>query len=301
MALNYGGDNRGTETGHVIKALTLKEKSFPRRRPYASGVGFCSTQTWFHANRPEGEYVLSPSLNLFQGVGNGVEDRIVEGFEAHKLLLGKQVKLPNPPPTYKIDVGGYIDLVALNSLGEVGAYEVKTCSSLPQEPKIAHFSQAMTYACLGGFDNVYIVYVARNVQNFPDPTPLVKVFSIDVQENVLEYMRRIVLSCHHMHDKTAPQRPAHFRKSKECLFCDFQAQCWNVTGFEFKDYSESLIDEGAAEKIALELIEQRPSFFATSLSNAKGGAPKYAIEIIDGVLGKINTTKVKKVRLKENS
>lgn len=296
MALNYGA-GKPSETGNVIKMLTMRERSFPRKRPYASGAGFCSTQVWFHANREAGEYVLSPSLNLFQGIGSGVEDRIVEGFEAHKQLLGKQVKLPNPPPSFKIDVGGYIDLVAFDHNGDIAAYEVKTASSIPSEPKIAHFSQAMTYACLGGFDKVYIVYVARNVQNFPDPTPLVKAFLIDVEANLLEYMTTIVMSCYHMHDKKAPHRPAHFRKSRECQFCDFQAQCWGESGFEFKDFDGALEDRAAAERVAAELIELRPTFFGEALSNAKGGAPPYAIKALDERLAIINSGKgAKKLR-----
>lgn len=289
--LNSGSEGMGStnETAHVIKMLTHQEWSRPRRRPYASGVGFCPTQVWFHANRKEEVVTLAPSLSLFQGIGNGVEERIVAGFDTHKRTIGKQVKLPNPPPNFKIDVGGYIDLVALDGKDTVAAYEIKTTGSMPNEPKYAHWSQAMTYACLGGFDTVYVVYVSRTVQNFPDPTPLIKTFRIDVAENLLEHMTTIVLSCYAMHDKKAPLRPVQFRKSQECMFCDFKAKCWDATDFEFVHPTVALDHRAAAERVAAELIELRPSFYAQAVSNAKGGATPEQHDKANAVLDDINS------------
>lgn len=289
--LNKGSNGMGAmgETAHVVKMLTTNEMSRPRRRPYASGVGFCPTQVWFHANRKEEAVTLSPALSLFQGIGNGVEERIVSGFDAHGRTIGKQVKLPNPPPSFKIDVGGYIDLVALDASDTVAAYEIKTTGSMPNEPKYAHWSQAMTYACLGGFDKVYVVYVSRSVQNFPDPTPLIKTFLIDVQDNLLEHMTTIVLSCRSMFGRETPPRPAHFRKSQECMFCDFKQKCWDSGSVVFKHPSVAFEERVAAERVAEELITLRQSFYAQAISNAKGGATPEQHAKANAVLQDINS------------
>ena len=161
--------------------------------------------------------------------------------------------------------------------------------AMPNEPKHAHWSQAMTYACLGGFDKVYIVYVSRSVQNFPDPTPLIKVFSIGVEENLLEHMTTIVQSCYGMHGDEAPLRPAAFRKSGECMFCDFKDKCWNSSDVKFKHPAQSQEDRAIAERVAIDLIALRPSFYAQAISNAKGGAEPHAVAKADEVLADINS------------
>lgn len=266
-------DKGGNEVNHVLSMLTSSTTKGKRFRPYAADAGLCATKNWLFANTEQEPTVTAATLKIYQGIGNGVEEVITEGFEMHGDLLSTQIKLPNPPKTYGIDVGGYIDMLAYDRLKRIAAYEIKTCSSIPDKPKAGHLAQAMTYACLGGLDVVYIVYVSRQVQAFPDPTPLVRVFELDVESMLLEYMTMIVLSCHSLRNEKAPLRPAHFRKSNECNYCPFVQKCWNEIGFAFQDPSDSLLDYAAAEKIALELIDQRKSFFHSMLSNALGSAP----------------------------
>ena len=262
-----------TELANVLSMLTTSEVK-RRSRPYASTVAYCPTQNWLADHAGEIETVTPAPLKLYQGVGNGVEDVIVQGFEAHGKLLSTQVKLPLPTKSYKIDIGGYIDMIAFDRNGAVAAYEIKTSKNLPIEPKATHLSQAMTYACLGGFDKTYIVYVGREVQNLPDPTPLVRVFELDVAGLLESYMTTIVFTCHTLKQHYAPMRPAHFRKSNECSYCPFLQKCWNVDGFEFMEPDDNQAEYDAASKIALELIDKRPQFFLNSLSNAIGSAPE---------------------------
>lgn len=267
-------EKNSNEVGHILDMLTSSVQKPKRYRPYAADVGFCATKNWLFANTEQELSVTAPTLKIYQGIGNGVEEVITEGFLAHGDLLSTQVKLPNPAKTYGINVGGYIDMIGIDRLGRIAAYEIKTCSSIPDKPKANHLAQAMTYACLGGLDVVYIVYVSRQVQAFPDPTPLVRVFELDVKEMLLEYMTMIVLSCNSLANEKAPLRPVHFRKSNECNYCPFTQRCWNQIGFEFQDPQDSVVDFAAAEKIALELIDQRSYFFQTTLSNAIGSAPE---------------------------
>lgn len=280
-------DKAQNELSHVINMLTSSATKGKRARPYAADVGFCPTKNWLFVNTQQDVSVTAATLKIYQGIGNGVEEVITEGFEAHGDLLSTQIKLPNPSRVYKIDVGGYIDMLAFDRLGRVAAYEIKTCSSIPDKPKAGHLAQAMSYACLGGLDIVYIVYVSRQVQAFPDPTPLVRVFELNVQDMLLEYMTTIVVSCHSLTNDDAPLRPAHFRKSNECNYCPFVQKCWNELGFVFQSPSQNAMDYAAAEKIALELIEQRRSFFKATLSNAIGSAPDAEKPRIIALMGQI--------------
>lgn len=260
------------ETNHLIRMLTTRGNANKRTRPYAADAGFCPTKNWLLINTDQETAVVPAPLKLYQAIGNGVENGVIEGFQAHGNLLSTQVKLPNPPKSFGVDIGGYIDMLAIDRLGRTAAYEIKTTGSMPHEPKANHLAQAMTYACLGGLDIVYIMYVGRQVQSYPDPSPLLRVFELQVQDLLHSYMTTIVLSCHSLRKPVAPLRPSHFRKSSECNFCPVVQACWNEIGFGFQSVGESVEDYAEAEKTAAELIAMRESFFRATLSNAVGSA-----------------------------
>lgn len=267
-----GGATSDRETQLILKVLSAKTKTGKRFRPFAGAVAYCARQNWFFANREGEPGYTNPSLTLYQGIGNGIEEKIVKGMAAHGMLLGTQVSLPNPPSHFKINVGGFIDAIGIGSTGKVTAYEIKTTGAMPSSPKANHLSQAMTYACLGGIDHVAIVYVGRQVQNFPDPTPLVKTFLIDVSGLMPEYMSRIVEACHSLTNPEAPMRPATFRKSFECQYCDFKEACWNEDVPTLSPRASSYA-RAEAEKTAQELIALRPNFYTTLLANCRASCP----------------------------
>ncbi len=272
---------KGNEFRYVIENLNeMVAAKGKRYRPYASGLD-CPRKVWFFANTDSGPQVNPATMKLYQEIGNSVEEVIVNGFRNNSNLLGTQVKLPNPPKRYGVNVGGYIDMVALDSTGQIAAYEIKTCKKIPNEPKAPHLSQALVYATLGGFDRVHIVYVSRLVQDWPNPEPLIKVFTVNTAEAIGDVATNIVYSCNTMANAEAPPRPSHFRKHRECQFCDFQVRCWDdgtVPTMAPQDAHEAY---AAAEKVAPEIIDMRKLFFLEALSNAKGGAPAYAIPVLD--------------------
>lgn len=267
--------NRGVaETNHLLGVLEGSTRGGTRYRMFAGDAGYCPTANWFHANvAKEAGGVLPATLNLYQGIGNGVEERIVAGMLAHGVLLGTQVKLPNPPKNFNIDIGGYIDAIGIDNMGRIAAYEVKTTGAMPTSPKAKHLAQAMTYACLGGLDIVYIVYVGRQVQAFPDPSPLLKVFQVDVGKLMPEYMTTIVMSAHSLKSAEAPPRPATFRKSHECQYCDFAQKCWKGEDYKTMTPAQSSEHYAEAEKTADELIAHRSSFLIQLLENCSPSCP----------------------------
>ena len=272
---------KGNEFRYIIDNLNeMVAAKSKRYRPYASGLD-CPRKVWFYANTDSGPTVNPATMKLYQEVGNTFEEVIVNGFRNNEKLLGAQVKLPNPPKRYGVNVGGYIDMVALDSTGQIAAYEIKTCKTLPSEPKPSHLSQALVYATLGGFDRVHIVYVSRMVQDWPNPDPLIKVFTINTADTIEDVAANILYSCNLMNGAEAPPRPSHFRKHRECQFCDFTTRCWD--GDDVPTLAPDLAHEAraAADKIAPEIIKMRKHFYLESLSNAKGSAPLYAIPILD--------------------
>jgi len=158
---------------------------------------------------------------------------------------------------------------------------------MPSSPKPKHLAQAMTYACLGGIDNVYVVYVGRQVQSFPDPTPLVKVFQVDTWGLVSEYMTTLVASCHGITKKHAPARPATFRKSHECQYCDFLTQCWGDSEVTMRP-AENDEHFAEAEKTALELLKHRPAFLIDLLENCTPSCP---VSNQEKLMGEIRTAR----------
>lgn len=292
-------NNRGVaETNHVLNMLEIKSYGGKRFRPFAGAVAYCPRENWLQGNIGKEGGVVSPTMSLYQGVGNGVEERIVKGAMEHGVLLGTQVKLPNPPKTFGVDVGGYIDMIGYDSLGRVAAYEIKTTGAMPTSIKPKHLSQAMAYAVLGGLDIVYVIYVGRKVQDFPDPTPLLKVFQVDVAKLLREYATTILLTTSALSSPEAPPRPATFRKSNECQYCDFQSICWRDEGFNTMNARKSAEHVASAEKTVDELLLHRPSFFIQTLENCTPSCP---VGKQDALKEEIEKARVLNVKAKRSS
>lgn len=290
-------NSRGVaETNHILGMLEIKSYGGKRFRPFAGSVGYCPRENWLQGNVGREGGVTSATMSLYQGVGNGVEERIVKGTMEHGKLLGTQVKLPNPPKNFGVDVGGYIDMIAYDSLGRVAAYEIKTTGAMPTSIKPKHLSQAMTYSVLGGLDIVYVIYVGRKVQDFPDPTPLVKVFQVDVGNLLREYGTTILLTTSALSSPEAPPRPATFRKSNECQYCDFQQICWRDEGFDTMSARKSAEHLASAEKTVDELLLHRPSFFINTLENCTPSCPVGNQDALKEEISKAQTANVKAKR-----
>ena len=96
---------------------------------------------------------------------------------------------------------------------------------------------------------------------------------MDVFELLLEYATTLVMSCHSLTNPKTPQRPATFRKSIECQYCDFRERCWgeiDVATMPASEYAERFAE---AEKTAAELIAQRPQFYGELLENCTPSIP----------------------------
>ena len=247
-----------------------------RRRPFASKAGYCPTANWFMGDT-KGDFVVGASMKLYQGIGNGVEEELVKGAERRGILLGTQVKLPTPR---SVDIGGFIDMIALGADGTPTLFEIKTCTNLPTKPKPEHAAQAATYWIFSGFDNVELIYVSRKVQNFPDPTPLIRTFKFDPTEYQNE-IDNVFQTIETFNGSKPPQRPAHFSKSRECVFCDFQSRCWDMDSSEFLSNREMGVVQTLGDKHRDKIIRERSDYVLKTLMNCRTSVPAGNKQLLD--------------------
>ena len=239
-----------------------------RARPFASKAGYCPTANWFMGDT-KGEYIVGASMKLYQGIGNGVEEELVKGAERKGILLGTQVKMPTPKG---VDIGGFIDLIALGADGSPTLFEIKTCTNLPTKIKPEHAAQAATYWLFSGMERVEVIYVSRKVQNFPDPTPLIKAFQFDPTEWQNE-IDNVFVTLETFNTSKPPQRPAHFVKNRQCMFCDFANRCWDMNDSEFLSNKEMTEVERKANKRKSEVLAERNKYVRRTLENCRTSVP----------------------------
>lgn len=281
MKVNVGGKSpkmniQDSETERLFRILTQANKGYKQNRPYASRMAYCYTANWFGMNR-EQDSVTNGAMKLYQGIGNGVEAEIISAYQRAKLLLGTQVPLPTPNG---IEIGGYIDMVALNASGKPSVYEIKTCTNIPSEIKAEHAAQVAVYHTFSGLD-CYVIYVSRKVQNFPDPTPLVRVFEF----NPLEHKDKIsntFLSLVTQGSSLPPPRPSHFRENNECGFCTWKSFCWNEANFmQARDFIRFT---GDAEKLSEKVLSERKKFKKATLMACEASVPSFQLSLLQSFI-----------------
>lgn len=267
--------NRGS--GHLVKKdtssfweaiLTESITKGGRARPFASKAGYCPTANWFMGDS-KGDFVVGASMKLYQGIGNGVEAELVAGAERKGIMLGTQVKLPTPKG---VDIGGFIDLIALGPDGSPVLYEVKTCTNIPNKIKPEHAAQAATYWLFSGMERVEVIYVSRKVQNFPDPTPLIKTFVFDPTEWQNE-INNVFVTLETFNLGKPPQRPAHFVRNRQCMFCDFANRCWDMSDTDFLGNRQMTEVESKADKHKHKVLAERRNYVVRTLENCRTSVP----------------------------
>ncbi len=287
--INFGGGKgilkiQDSETERLNRFLNEIIPGKRRKRPIASKAGYCPTANWFAINT-EGESFVGGAMKLYQGIGNGVEEEIVKAYERNGALLGTQVLLPLPDGA---DLGGFIDMIAINGEGEPALYEIKTCTNLPSKIKDEHAAQVAAYWTFSGIKKCYVIYVSRKVQNFPDPTPLIKVFYFDpTEEENQTKVDNLFLSLVTSGASLPPPRPVSYREKNECVFCNYKSICWG-TEAEFmlnRDYARFAGDAEKLKNLALSTKNKR---VAATLRNCESSCPVENLELLKGFIKESN-------------
>lgn len=271
MRMNIGSkiDKKNEETSRLNFFLTEHVVYQPRKRVIASKAGFCPTANWFSGNTTNNG-IINAVTKLYQGFGNGAEKEIVEAYERNNCLLGTQVMLPTPED---VELGGYIDMIALNSNGVPSLFEIKTCTAIPSSIKEEHAAQTATYWTFSGIDNCYIIYVSRKVQNYPDPNPLIKVFSFDPSQHEKE-IDRVFLSLVSFNSQLPPTRPEGYSENSQCTFCNFKARCWNDENTRFMTNSMMSNVLNKANKLKEKTLKRREDLYVKTLQNCMTSVPE---------------------------
>lgn len=279
--MNKGSSHIPKKTTSTYWEQILQEtvRKGDRKRPFASKAGFCPTANWYMGNT-SGDFVVGASMKLYQGIGNGVEEELVRGAERFGILLGTQVKLPTP---YGVDLGGFIDMIAIGADSSPTLFEIKTCTNLPNKIKPEHAAQAATYWLFSGMDNVELIYVSRKVQSFPDPTPLIRTFKFDPTEHEFELLN-VMRTLETFNLGKPPQRPAAYTKTRECVFCDFSIKCWSSTPEDFLDSKKMNVVERESLAKLRDVKSKRKGFVRKTLENCRTSVPAPNKELLEDLI-----------------
>lgn len=271
MRINIGANlsKKNEETNRLALFLTEQVTYKPRHRVIASKAGFCSTANWFSGNTTN-DGIIGAVTKLYQGIGNGVEEEIVKAYERNDSLLGTQVMLPTPD---NVELGGYIDMIAINAHGVPSLFEIKTCTAIPSKIKDEHAAQTATYWTFSGIDNCYLIYVSRRVQDYPDPTPLIKVFPFEPSKYEKQ-IDRVFLSLVSFNSNLPPTRPEEFSENAQCTFCNFKSRCWNDSSTKFMSGSMMNAALKKANKLKEETLKRREDYYVKTLKNCLSSVPE---------------------------
>lgn len=277
-----------------INALSYSnEITEARDRIYGANAAFCPRQNFlFSRNDWIGEEASYDAASCFyMAIGDGIERALSEGLQRQDRLIYNNLYLPDCDP----DVGGKVDLVYLDDRDRIAIAEVKSTGRVPNEPKPGHWEQAMTYAAIGGFDVVNLIYVGRNVRDRNGI--IIKVFELEVNEEALiGVLEKICESQIAIEEGWLPEIPLTFRQSRECGYCFFKDFCWGND--DDKPKFPTLSGEAAvdarrrASGWALELLKTREDRYLKSLnmmyriSRARELRPRLREEITKLQVGK---------------
>lgn len=265
-------EDSGVETMDDVYQACLRHTQPSRRRTYLWGAdgGLCPRKNLFNQECPV-PFVYYPSTQGYMAVGVALEDMLAKALDRNDRLIKQDIRLvelesKNMP---HLRISGKMDIIALDHEDQPALVEVKTCGPLPHKPKPNHLVQLHTYAAVSGFNRCYLTYVSRKISTTGAKGKLdVHTFPVDVtRETFFSRFYTAALSQICMDERRAVPVPAHFRKSRECSWCDFESYCW--------PHDESPVplfdDEGFkdAKRLAIataeELIAQRPERYIRTL------------------------------------
>lgn len=282
-----------------VSMLAMQEDFTARKHLYGATAAFCPRQNFLMSRDWPSATNVSSASSLYMNIGNGIETAIVEGLIKNNRLFDTNIYLPAIEPK----VSGKIDIIYADESDSLALGEIKSCGTLPTEPKFGHFWQTATYAAISGIDNVNIIYMSRNVVDFKRNIAI-RVFKVDITPHLLtQVFAKILVSQTSIDEGWMPPIPATFRKSGECNFCMFNGSvCWTPsnsiaapeTQFESLTPNAYLSRVDALAPQIEALIESRRDRLQTFLGTL---ATKTTDEFLLGILAKAQTLRTTKEAL----
>lgn len=232
-------------------------------RLWASQVAHCPRKGALEATSNSNRPWLAAS-QVYCEIGNTVEDLIIKAWEKQGRLLFTQYKLPTIREFKKLNLGGYIDAIALQD-NKIRAVEIKTCGNLPITPREDQKAQLMLYSAFTGLPST-LFYFSREVASW-DGKLITKQFDFDYDaEELMHYMFNAVFARFCVDKGIIPNKSSKITKKSHCLYCNFTDFCWNEAGLLAKNIPQGstlVIPEGKdtislakkALKITIEIMK----------------------------------------------
>lgn len=193
-------------------------------RLWASQVSHCPRKGALEATIKE-RRSFNASNKMYCEIGNTVESLILKGWEERNRLLFSQYKLPDIREFKDLNLGGYIDAIALQGT-KIRSVEIKTCGALPLKPRQDQESQALLYSAFTGFPAT-LLYFSREVADWNGS---LKVQQFDYQfdeEELRHYMFNAVYARVCIRDGIIPDKSTKINVKSHCFYCNFIDYCWD--------------------------------------------------------------------------
>ena len=265
-------DDGGIEDMDDVYQACLRETRPVRKRTYLWGAdgGLCPRKNLFNQECPI-PFQYYPSTKGYMVYGIAIEDMLARALGDHGRLIKQDIRLVELKSTIMphLRISGKMDIIALDHEDQPALLEIKTCGPLPTKPKNNHRVQLETYAAVSGFNRCYLTYVSRKVSTGGARGKLDCItFPIEITPNVIFtrfYMA--ALSQHSMDCRRCPPVDPTFRKSHECIWCDFADYCWPVNASPVPAFTDKGLKTAKHISIntADELAKQRPERYIRTL------------------------------------
>jgi hypothetical protein len=207
--------------------------------------------------------------------GVAIEDMLAKALDEHGRLIKQDIRLVELESELMphIRISGKMDIIALDHERELGLIECKTCGPLPTKPKTNHLIQLQTYAAVSGFNRCYLTYVSRKVSTGGAKGKLDCItFPVEITP-IYRRFYQAALSQHSMDCRRCPPVDPTFRKSHECVWCDFADYCWPVDASPVPAFTEAGLKTAIhlSMNTADELAKSRPYRYIKTLEGLLAG------------------------------
>lgn len=216
-------------------------------RLWASQTGHCPRRGALEATiitqRP-----FSAASRFYCEIGNTIEDLIVKAWNERGRLFFAQYKLPKLREFPRLNMGGYVDAIALQD-NQIRVLEIKSCGAMPTKPKPEHESQAMVYSAYTGFPAT-LFYFSREVATWNGKLKTVQFdLSFDV-DDLNHYMFNAVMARVCIEKGVMPPMPPLLTTKSRCGMCNFIDFCWDDEQKRMVDGSTLVIpDAGTTARL----------------------------------------------------
>lgn len=277
---------------HFISLINPTISRYQQKRPSVSSSGLCGRRVSLENLTPTGKASDNKSSQFYFTVANAIEQQIVDIYGGH--VVANNIRFDNnnytgeKSPLHDLPLfeglphtfGGEIDLI-LKIKDSYYLFDVKSTSRVKsgnyilvddsgdtQEKYISgknsnkqYEAQVKLYSAISGFDNCYLFYIPRNIQEGFKKEPTIKVKKVSTNEDDLINAVAITTYGYLCAELGLVADSTKNIKKSHCGFCSFKEYCWDNKEFEFSrpGIETSLNLKNKALRYAKQYVSNRKS------------------------------------------